>query len=246
MHPLRPPAIRQASNELAKAQIINTTTGVATSVMYNPEELRLDQGTTFAEVPVPGLDTPPLHYVRGRPRTLSMELFFDTSERGSDAREHPAAIVALLDKLPQTQAPPVLLFSLGRLQLTCVLVEAGQRFTMFLRSGTPVRCTMSVKFQEFVRIDVEIRRGVFVGSPTVSAAAGAAARAAAPAVRAAARALGVAPVVHLTVDGDTLSGLAGAYLGDPARWREIADANDVVDPFALRPGTPLVIPGGRR
>src|SRR4051794_18962369 len=130
--------------------------------MYNPEELRLDQGTTFAEVPVPGLDTPPIQYVRGRPRTLSMELFFDSYESGSDVRAHTAPIVAMLDKVPQTQAPPVLLFSLGRLQLTCVLVEAGQRFTMFLRSGTPVRCTMSVKFQEYVRIDVEIRGGLFL------------------------------------------------------------------------------------
>ena len=61
-----------------------------------------------------------------------MELFFDTYETGQDVRDFTAPIVALLDKQPQTMAPPVLLFSLGRVQFRCVLVDAGQRFTMFL------------------------------------------------------------------------------------------------------------------
>jgi LysM repeat protein len=209
--------------------------------MYNPEELKLDQGAVFAEVPVPGLDTPPLQYVRGRPRTLSMELFFDTYETGEDVRAHTGPIVALLNKVPQTQAPPILLFLLGGLSLTCVLVEVGQRFTMFLRDGTPVRARLSVKLQEYVRVDVEVRSGFFLGSPTVSAvaSAGVAAVTAGPADPAAR--------VHVVVAGDTLSGLAGAYLGDPARWREIADRNAVDDPLALAPGSALVIPdGGRR
>jgi LysM repeat protein len=240
VQPLRPrPAPRDTSNELAKAQIVNTTTGTVTSVMFNPEELKLDQGTTFAEVPIPGLDTPPVQYVRGKPRTLSMELFFDTYEAGIDVRAYTAPIVALLDKLPQTQAPPVLLFSLGRVQLPCVLTEAGQRFTMFLRNGTPVRSTLSVRFQEYVRVEVELRQGLFFGSPTASAAVGAVTRAASGSADPSAS-------VHVTVQGDTLSGLAGVYLGDPARWREIADLNAIGDPLALPPGTPLLLPGGPR
>lgn len=206
------------SNELAKALLINTTTGEGFPVMYNPEEFKLDQGNTFAEVGIPGLNTPPVQYVRGKARTLSMELFFDSYEKGEDVRGHTAPIVRLLDKQPETQGPPVLLFSLGRFHFQCVLVDAGQRFTMFLRDGTPVRSTLSVRFQEYVRVEAEIRSGLFLGSPTVSA------------------------TVHTTVQGDTLSGLAAAYLGDAGRWRDIATANSIDDPFDLPPGRPLVIP----
>jgi LysM repeat protein len=227
----RTAALAATSNELAKATILNTFNGESFRVMYNPEELKLEQGNTFAEVGIPGLGTPPVQYVRGKARTLSMELFFDTYETGEDVRTRTAPVVALLDKDPRELAPPVLLFSLGRLQFQCVLVDAGQRFTMFLSDGTPVRSTLSVRFQEYVRLEVEIRQGLFFGSPTVSAA-----------VNAAGALVGISSTVHVTSAGDTLSGLAVAYLGDPALWRLIADANSIVDPFDLGVGRSLVIP----
>jgi LysM repeat protein len=229
------PTARAVSNELAKALLIDTTRQVTYPVMYNPEELKLEQGNTFAEVGIPGLNTPPVQYVRGKARTLSMELFFDTYESGQDVRLFTAPVVRLLDKVPRTQAPPILLFSMGRLQFQCVLVDASQRFTMFLRDGTPVRSTLSVRLQEYVRVDVAVRRGLFFGSPTVSAVVNTAAEAA----------VGVAAgsaTVHVTARGDTLSGLAAAYLGDPALWRDIARANRIDDPFDLAPGRSLVIP----
>jgi nucleoid-associated protein YgaU len=232
-----PPVVRRAaalaatSHELAKATILNTFTGESFRVMYNPEELKLEQGNTFAEVGIPGMGTPPVQYVRGKARTLSMELFFDTYETGEDVRTRTSPVVRLLDKDSRELAPPVLLFSLGRLQFQCVLVDAGQRFTMFLSDGTPVRSTLSVRFQEYVRLDVELRQGLFFGSPTVSAA-----------VNAVGAVVGISSTVHVTSAGETLSGLAAAYLGDPALWRVIAAANGIVDPFDLGVGRSLVIP----
>src|SRR5262245_35392215 len=107
--------------QLAKATIINTDTGARIPVMYNPEQLSLDQGNNFAEVAIPGLSTPPLQYVRGRSRVLSMDLFFDTYEAHRDVRLFSGKVVALLDQLPATHAPPVLLFTFGPLSLRCVL-----------------------------------------------------------------------------------------------------------------------------
>ena len=224
------------TSTLAKALIVNTVTGETFPVMYNPEELHLEQGNTFAEVGVPGLNAPPVQYVRGKARAVTMDLFFDTYEQGEDVRTRTAPIVGLLAKSPLTQAPPVLLFSMGRFQFQCVLVDAGQRFTMFLPDGTPVRSTVSVRLQEFVRIDVQVERGIFVGSPTVSGLVTAAAGAGAGL-------LSGTPTVHILLRGETLSGLAAAFLGDPGRWREIARANDVDDPLVLEPGTSLIIPG---
>ncbi|MEV0803182.1 LysM peptidoglycan-binding domain-containing protein [Kribbella sp. NPDC050281] len=228
-----------ASNELAKAVLIDTTTNTAHVVMYNPEELKVEQGNQFAEVGIPGLNASPLQYVRGKNRVLTMELFFDTYESKEDVRLHTAPIVRLLDKQPQTLAPPVLLFSLGRVQFRCVLTDAGQRFTMFAPDGTPVRSTMSVRLQEYVDVSLEISQGLFIGSPTASALVNVALTPIVEAISPSA-----ASAMHTVLAGETLSGIAGAYLGDPARWREIAQANGIIDPLAVKPGASLVIPDG--
>jgi nucleoid-associated protein YgaU len=201
--------------QLAKAAIINTNTRERIQVMYNPEQFSLEQGNNFAEVGIPGLDAPPIQYVRGKGRTLSMELFFDTYEQGADVRQFTDQIVSLLAKRPDTLAPPVLLFVMGQFTFNCVLMEAGQRFTMFSRDGTPVRSTLSVRFHEYVEAQVTVQSGVFIGPPTV----------------------------RNVIEGETVSSIASSVLGDPSRWREIADANNLEDPFKLPSGSQLIIPG---
>lgn len=204
---------------LAKATITDTSTAQRFPVMYNPDELRLEQGNNFAEVGIPGLDAPPVQYVRGKARTLSMDLFFDSYETDQDVRMHTGPLVKLLDKTPLTKAPPVLLFSMGQFNFQCVLVDASQRFTMFRRDGTPVRSTIAVRFQEFVRVEITIEQGLFIGPPTL----------------------------HNIVRSETASAVAAAVLGDPARWREVADANNLDDPLNIPPGITLQVPqGGQR
>ena len=205
------------SGQLAKAVLVDQQTGRRITVMYNPEEYQLEQGNEIAEIGVPGLPAPPVQFVRGRARTLSMDLFFDTYERGTDVREHTQRVVDLLRPNPRTFAPPVLLFVMGRFTFECVLLEANQQFTMFLADGTPVRCRMSVRFQEHVEVRVETEAGFFVGPPTL----------------------------HTIGERDTLANLAAAYLGDPARWREIAERNGIDDPIRLVAGVTLRMPGGR-
>lgn len=201
--------------QLAKATIINTITGERIPVMYNPEQFTLDQGNDFAEVGIPGLGAPPIQYVRGKGRTLSMELFFDSYEKGLDVRDFTGRIVALLDQDTGTLAPPVLLFTMGQFSFRCVLMEASQRFNMFSRDGTPVRSVLNVRFHEYVEAQVQIQSGFFLGPPTV----------------------------RNIIEGETVSSISASVLGDPARWREVADANKIEDPFNLPPGAQLVIPG---
>ena len=199
---------------LEKATIINTNTEESISVMFNPEEYTLDKANNFAEVGIPGLMSPPIQYVRGSLRTLKMELFFDTYEEKADVRAHTQKIANLLEKDPSTQAPPILLFAWGQLNFRCVLDSVSQRFTMFLNDGKPVRATLSVTFKEFQPVEIEIRRGLFIGPPTV----------------------------QNVVEGQTLSGIAGAALGDPGAWREIAKLNNIDNPRQVPTGTQLIIP----
>lgn len=201
--------------QLAKAFIVNTTTGQQIPVMYNPEQFSLEQGNDFAEIGIPGLNAPPIQYVRGKGRTLTMELFFDSYELGGDVRQFTDGITGLLATLPNTFAPPILLFVMGSFSFRCVLAEAAQRFTMFAGDGTPVRSTLNVRFHEYVDVTIQIETGVFIGPP----------------------------ILHNVVQGETLSGIAAATNGDPSTWRQIANANNIEDPFNPPVGQPLIIPG---
>jgi nucleoid-associated protein YgaU len=42
--------------------------------------------------------------------------------------------------------------------------------------------------------------------------------------------------------GDCLMGIARKLLGDPHRWREIADLNDIGPPYTIYPGKQLKVP----
>lgn len=186
--------------------------GEEIEVLFNPTEYRLNKANQFAEVAIPGLGAPPLQFVRGNARTLSMQLFFDTYEQGEDVRDYTGKITELLEIDPELHAPPICLFSWGNLNFAGVLERADQRFTLFLSDGTPVRATIDVTLKEY-----------FEGEPGDRQSADFAKR-------------------YVVRRGDTLSGIAGRKYGDPALWRPIAEANSIDDPLAIQPGDPLVIP----
>src|SRR5215470_10926948 len=53
------------------------------TVKYAPPELTLVKAAQYAEVAIPGLELPVLQFVRGDAVTLSMDLFFDSTEGGT-------------------------------------------------------------------------------------------------------------------------------------------------------------------
>ena len=200
---------------LDKATIINLNTNERIPVMFNPEEYSLEKGNTFSEIGIPGVMVPPVQYIRGNSSSLSMELFFDTYEDAKDVRRITRRLTRLLEHDRITDAPPILLFSWGSVNFKCVLVSVKQRFTFFLNDGTPVRATLNVQFKEYEEIEIKIKKGFFIGPPNI----------------------------YNTRAGDTISKISGDILGDPARWREIADINNIVNLRKLLPGTPIKIPG---
>jgi nucleoid-associated protein YgaU len=188
--------------------------GEAVEVLFNPNEYRLSGSNQFAEVAIPGLPAPPLQFVKGNSRTLSMQLFFDTYEKGGDVRVHTRKVTRLLDIDPELHAPPVVLFTWGDLNFMGVLERAEQRLTLFYASGIPARAIIDVTFKEFTEGTEQAgknRSATFDKRRTVRR-------------------------------GDTLSGIAGREYGDPGNWRPIAAANGIDDPLALYPGQVLVIP----
>jgi hypothetical protein len=206
--------------EPERAATITPLGKTAIQVIFNPTQYQVTESNQFAEVSIPGVSAPPLQFVRGNARTLSMQLFFDTYDpvldnvkQGSDVRDYTKQIVELLKVDSHNHAPPICQFSWAEFSFVGVLEKADQRFTLFKSDGTPLRATIDVSFKELGQKQAE--KALFSADFAK----------------------------HYAVRrGDTLSSIAGTEYGDPALWRPIAEANGIDDPLGLRPGQVLVIP----
>jgi hypothetical protein len=207
--------------ELKKA-VITPLDGKDIPVLFNPTQYQVTEANQFAEVGIPGVGAPPLQFVRGTARTLSMQLFFDTYDpvqdgvkQGSNVRNYTDQIVNLLALNSKTHSPPICRFSWAHLTFVGVLEKADQTFTLFMPDGTPVRATVDVTFKELGQEQADQARDLFSADFAKH---------------------------YVVRRGDTLSNIAADQYGDPALWRPIAEENELDDPLALEPGQSLVIP----
>ena len=201
---------------LTKARITIEHTGEQFDVMFNPEEYSISKDNNFASQAIPGLSSPLLQFVHGNLRTLDMELFFDTTQERTDVREQTQKIVNLLNIDSDLHAPPVLRIAWASLQLRCVLARVGQKFVKFLDDGRPIRARLTVTFNEFIDEEREAKE--------------------------ANRQTADFTKVHVVIESETLSAIAGRVYGDSSLWRAIAVANGIDDPRSIAPGQSLNVP----
>jgi len=184
-------------------------------VLFYPSEYSMEKSNEFANISIPGLESPLLQFSRGGLETLSMDLFFDTYEMGEDVRKYTNKIVDLLKVDPDIHAPPVLSFVWGNLNFACVLSRVSKKFTMFTSDGIPVRATLSVTFSEYSTGGESRERPLQSSDKTK---------------------------IHTVKQGDSLWAIAAEEYGDPALWRPIADENGIKNPRILEAGCEITIP----
>jgi hypothetical protein len=204
---------------------------------YNPKEFTLEKGVQLAEIAIPGLDTPLLQFVRGQNEKLSLELFFDTTDRGmgdevTSVTTETDAVYQLVKIKPETHAPPICLIVWGdtfpganthaevggqrRYGFQCVVESVRQQFTLFSPKGIPLRATLTLSLREYRPLEEQFPQQN-PSSPD--------------------RTHG-----HVVQRGDTLSRIAGEFYRRPGEWRAIAVENGLDDPRRLAPGMILTVP----
>lgn len=199
--------------------------------MFNPKELSVEKSNQYAEVNIPGLSSPLLQFVRGNSRSVTMDLFFDTYEQGTDVRLSTDLITgwdagSMLSKLSPRKglmdidsdlhAPPICIFTWGDFNFQCIIEKVSKKFTMFHPDGFPVRATLNVTLKEYKEVEVQVKE-ISAQSADLTKR-------------------------WVVTQGDSLWFIAFKEYGDPEDWRLIADANDIDNPRFLNPGQELVIP----
>jgi hypothetical protein len=188
--------------------------GPGIPLRFNPTEYQITKANTFADIPIPGLETPLLQYVRGDSEKLSLEVLVDTSDTLKDVRvEYVNRLRSLMSIDPKEHAPPIVKFVWDRDVFTGVLENLGITYVLFTPEGIPLRAKLTLSVKEYPYLAPT--------KPTQS-----------PNVEKS----------FVARRGDTLTSISQALYRSPVYWREIAAANGIVDPRRLRPGQVLTVP----
>ncbi len=207
--PLKPAAIEVVTP--------SRTPRVVIPLRFNPTEYQIQKGNAFQEIAIPGLESPPIQYVRGNSEKLSVEVLADTTDSLEDVREkYVNPVRKLLDIDPELHAPPIVAFTWDREVFRGVLESAQVSYTLFSPEGVPLRARMSLSFKEYRPVEVQVKERP-KASPDFDKA-------------------------YTVRAGDTLERIAWAAYRDPTRWRAIARRNQIDDPRRLVPGTVLTVP----
>ena len=171
-------------------------------------------------------NAPALEFGGGQSRTLSLSLFFDTTEVTDDSKKDVRTLTNKVLKLTRivrdlspSPRPPICVISWGKeppqgsdFPFTGVLTQLTQAFNLFLPDGRPIRATLTVVFTEYL----DPTKDELENDPEFT--------------------------TRLVKRGDTLSSIAAEVYGDPTEWRAIAEYNQIDDPRQVPVGLRLSVP----
>ena len=209
---------------LEPATIVNKDTDEVVRCMFNPHEYTLTKQNRWQRGETKGKNVPRIKFSQGGAQTLKLQLFFDTYAEGTDVREHTNPLWTMMmvntDKTnPRSNKsePPAVTFQWGGLSFGAVITNMTQKFTLFLKDGTPVRTTVDLSLEQLGDEEDYPRQNPTSGS-------------------------GEEPKTRIVRASERIDLIAYQEYEDAAQWRRIAQANNLPNPLNLRPGQRLVIP----
>lgn len=184
---------------------------------FNPTDYKIEKKNQFAEIAIPGLESPALQFVRGESERLTADLLVDTSDTLENVRtKFVDRIRGLMRIDPELHAPAIVSLTWDDKVFTGVLERLDVTYVLFSPDGVPLRAKLGMTLLEH-RPAEEQAKAQKKNSPDVEK-------------------------TWVARRGDTLAAISAAVYDDPRLWREIARANGIDDPRRLAPGTVLTVP----
>ncbi len=184
---------------------------------FSPTEYQLQKTNNFAEIAIPGLESPPIQYVRGASEKLTAELLVDTSDTLDDVRKrYTNKLRALMNIQGEIHAPPIVRFTWDGEVFKGVVEALTITYVLFTPKGIPIRAKLNLTLKEYRTVEDQIAERP-KSSPDVEK-------------------------THVVRRGDTLATVAALAYNDPTQWREVARNNGIEDPRFLEPGRVLNLP----
>jgi nucleoid-associated protein YgaU len=195
---------------------------------FNPTTLTLHRGARWKEEPTvaQGAQKPAFLGGEGETITLNLLLHAEDDRTGSDVQDNVQELLGLADASKVTalqgqKRPRTMTLHWGRFA-SCLMIARSVDVTieLFDVDGTPLRATVTLALGQY-QPDVGQATSQWT-NPTTRATQ--------------------ARRSHEVRPGDSVHLIAHRYLRDPARWRTVAEFNELDDPLRLRPGDVVVVP----
>lgn len=187
--------------------------------LFNPTELAFSRKNKYNTTPSAGASKPQTSYGGGEPDQVSLDLFLD----GTGVVESPLTVAARVEALLEltsfqgnTHQPYYLHAFWGSFEFRGVMTQADVTYTLFDRSGEPLRAKVKITLQEVVAPEpLSAKEGS--ESPDLYQS-------------------------WLVEEGQRLEQIAFSVYGSADFWRPLAAANGLRNPRALAAGQTLVLP----
>ncbi len=206
---------------------LETESGDRIDCLFNPAELSISQTNGWEGPAAPGRNAPQLAFTGGQSGTMTLNLVFDTTADASPVTKHTNKLLDVMridERIPGHDAsrtngrPQWVIFHWGDLHsFKAVVNSLNLSFTYFSASAVPLRAKAALSLTQWQDEGRWRPQNPTSGTPAPHR-------------------------VHQQQLGETLDRLAARYYGDSSLWRVIAEANGVVNPMSVKPGTLLVIP----
>ncbi len=230
-------------NYLKKGKIvICDDDGDAKSVVYfsfNPSSYRITSRPNYKDVKHLAQDQEKKEFTGGVSSSLSVTLFFDSfsdpqlygptksfSVKNIISEGIENKIPPITDKLKklemaahvegQEHKPPQVIFSWGNLNFKGVITDYSVEYTMFSMEGKPIRATVQLTISEVEDPALTAKKSPFESPDRTK--------------------------TRVVVEGMSLWSIAYQEYDDCEKWREIARANNIMNPLDIRPGQVIRIP----
>ena len=202
-------------------------------VQFNPSEYRITDRSVYSQRSRRKKDEPAMTYNGGMYSTLEVTLFFNSDEftslssvvksaasmlMGDDGNDISKTIdkISALTKIDGDEhMPPGCMFVWGSLQFFGYVENVGVNYTMFDKSGKPLRAVVNLTMQGSTKANTE--RSSPLMSPDRTKA-------------------------RTMTEDSSIWCLAEKEYGDVREWRRIADANDILNPLDIPVGRVLKVP----
>ncbi len=198
--------------------------GSTVKVQFNPEQFRITRTAEYHYTSQRENETSYIEYSGTVVPQLEISFFFDTSDvsifsaitskNASDVSELTKEFANLVNVKASLHRPPIVQFVWGSTCFPGFVKQVAVTYTMFDKSGMPIRA----------KVDTTL-----IGIPEVAAS--------------------IIPLEspdrtksRVVSDETGIWGLAGNEYGDISKWRVIAKANGIMDPFDIPAGTVLKVP----
>lgn len=206
-----------------KAYLLARSTGERLTCRFNPKEIKITKSATWKRANNKGAqEASEPEFVGTNPRLLTMDLFFEgwstgTGDVSPDVNKLFSWTNPTQDSINSDQPqPPLVVLHWGAKSYFEVYVKkVDATYLMFNAMGEPIRAMVKCQFEE-TPTSAESQNPTSGGNPGNR--------------------------THVVVQGESLQSIAYREYQHAGRWRAIALANDIDDPFRVAPGTSLLVP----